>query len=255
MDRVLPFIGKAAKDERPFFAAIWFHTPHSPVVGGPEYLRRYEDQPEPARHYYACLTAMDEQIGRLRAELDRLGQAENTMLWFCSDNGPARQGSPRHVGSNGGLSGYKLSIREGGIRVPGLLVWPSGIPTPRRIDAPCFTSDYFPTILDALGISLPTDRIYDGVSLLPLLRGERTNRDRALGFLNREGREAAWMEDRYKLIVTPKETMLFDIPADPAEKNDLSTTHPELVTRLRSDLERWKAGVLSELKVAEASGE
>ena len=127
MDRALPFIENAVKDKKPFLAVIWFHTPHSPVVGGPKYRKLYAHQPANAQHYYACITAMDEQIGRLRQALKRLGVGGNTMLWFCSDNGPARQGSPRHVGSTRGLSGYKLSIREGGIRVPGLLVWPDQI--------------------------------------------------------------------------------------------------------------------------------
>ena len=223
MDRVLPFIQGAVRKKQPFLAVIWFHTPHSPVIGGPDYRKMYAAHPEHAQHYYACLTAMDEQIGRLRAELKELGVGGSTMLWFCSDNGPARQGSPRHVGSTGGLSGYKLSIREGGIRVPGLLVWPDRIKKPRTVSAPCVTSDYFPTILDALGIPLPSDRTYDGISLLPLIRGERTNRGTPIGFLNAGGKEAVWMEDRYKLITTRKKVLLYDIPADAAEKKEGSS--------------------------------
>ncbi|MEK6237043.1 MAG: sulfatase-like hydrolase/transferase, partial [Planctomycetales bacterium] len=210
MDRAIPFIQDAVKKKQPFLAVIWFHAPHSPVVGGPDYLRMYADQPEPARHYYACLTALDEQVGRLRAELKRLQVDGDTMLWFCSDNGPARQGSPRHVGSNGGLSGYKLSIREGGIRVPGLLVWPNEVKKPRTVDAPCVTSDYSPTILDALKIPIPEGRVLDGVSMLPLIRGERATRDAPIGFLNKDGKESVWMEDRYKLIETSKSAKLYD---------------------------------------------
>jgi len=251
MDRVLPFIEGAAERRQPFLAVVWFHTPHSPVVGGPEYREMYADQPEPAQHYYACLTAMDEQVGRLRAELKRLGVDGNTMLWFCSDNGPARQGSPRHVGSNGGLSGYKLSIREGGIRVPGLLVWPDEIKEPRTVDAPCVTSDYFPTILDALDVPLPDDRTYDGVSLLPLVRGERAKRQTAIGFLNKNGREAVWMEDRYKLIATPNSVRLYDIPADPAEKENLADELPDVRDRMLTELNAWKAGVMEELRAVE----
>ncbi|HBI31537.1 MAG TPA: N-acetylgalactosamine-6-sulfatase, partial [Verrucomicrobiales bacterium] len=110
MDRALPFIQNATERKSPFFAAIWFHTPHSPVVGGPKYRKMYHDQPEHAQHYYACLTAMDKQIGRLRAKLKSLGITDNTMIFFCSDNGPARQGSPRHVGTAKNLKGYKLSL-------------------------------------------------------------------------------------------------------------------------------------------------
>lgn len=247
MDRAIPFIRDAVAEDKPFLAVIWFHTPHSPVVGGPDYLKKYSDRPEHEQHYYACLTAMDEQVGRLRTELTELGVDQNTMLWFCSDNGPARQGAPRHVGRNGGLSGYKLSIDEGGIRVPGLLVWPGKIPSPMTIDAPCVTTDYFPTILDALDISPPDDRIYDGISLLPLLRGERTARDRPIGFLNKEGNQSVWMEDQYKLVVKGSQIELFDIPADPAEENDLSDAYPEVKARMFEELTTWKMGVMDEL--------
>ena len=89
MDRVIPFISDAVSRDRPFFAVVWFHTPHSPVVAGQEYLNQYPDLEQNQRHYYGTLTAMDEQIGRLRKELEDLHVARNTMIWFTSDNGPA----------------------------------------------------------------------------------------------------------------------------------------------------------------------
>jgi len=203
----------------------------------------YADQPAHHQHYYACITAMDEQVGRLRAELDRLGVSDNTMVWYCSDNGPARQGSPRHVGSNGGLSGHKLSLQEGGIRVPGLLVWPARIDKPRTVSAPCVTSDYFPTILDALDIPLPADREYDGVSLLPLIDGERKKRDASIGFLNREGAETVWMSDRYKLFSTGRGDRLYDIVDDPAERENLADNLPEVVARMKAEMAEWRESV------------
>ncbi|MCR9291370.1 MAG: sulfatase-like hydrolase/transferase [bacterium] len=247
MDRVIPFIRQAVAAKQPFFAVVWFHAPHSPVVGGAKYREMYSGQPEPAQHYYACLTAMDEQLGRLRSELDGLGVAKDTMLWFCSDNGPARQGSPRHVGSAKHLRGYKLSIHEGGIRVPGLLVWPDKLQQPRKIDAPCSTLDYFPTILDVLGIDLPDDRLYDGISLLPLLIGEQDRREQALGFLNRDGQEAVWMEQRYKLIATAKKQELYDLLADPGETQNLAELQPQVTTRMHAELLKWKRGVMEDL--------
>ncbi len=248
MDRAIPFIRKAAGAHQPFLAVIWFHTPHSPVVGGEKYRALYKDRPEKEQHYYACITAMDEQVGRLRKELEQLDIAANTMLWFCSDNGPARQGSPRHVGSNGGLSGYKLSINEGGIRVPGLLVWPGQIKKPATVTAPCVTTDYFPTILEAVNIPLPADRVYDGLSMWSAIRGERMERAKPIGFLNKNGSEAAWMEQRYKLIETPKGNQLYDIINDPAEKQNLAQSQGERVEQMQSELKRWKESVLSDLK-------
>jgi arylsulfatase A-like enzyme len=247
MDRVIPFVRKAAGEKQPFFAVVWFHTPHSPVVAGPRYREIYRDLDENRQHYYGCITAMDEQVGRLRAELEKLGVAENTMLWFCSDNGPARQGSPRHVGSTKGLSGYKLSVSEGGIRVPGLLVWPGGVDAPRTVAAPCVTSDYFPTILEATGAELPADRVYDGISLLPLVRGELEERGSPIGFLNKEGNESVWMGDRYKLVVKGAKKSLFDIPADPGETRNLAGALPGVRGSMESELSAWKAGVMAEL--------
>jgi len=251
MDRAIPFIRNAARQNTPFLAVIWFHTPHSPVVGGPQYRDMYRDRPDHEQHYYACITAMDEQIGRLRTELDAQGIAGNTMLWYCSDNGPARQGSPRHVGSSGHLSGYKLSIREGGIRVPGLMIWPNKIKKPRTVTAPCVTSDYFPTILDALGIEMPVDRTYDGISLLPLIQGKTSTRTKPIGFLNKNAKEAVWMGQDYKLIHTPKGDALYNITEDPSEKTDLAKSRPVVKANMTRDLMQWKDAVLKELSAFE----
>lgn len=248
MDRVVPFVRQAVRKDEPFFAVVWFHTPHSPVVGGDKYRAMYADRSDNEQHYFACITAMDEQVGRLRAELKSLGVEDNTMLWFCSDNGAARQGSQRHVGSVGNLSGYKLSIQEGGIRVPGLLVWPDKVKKPFTVSAPCVTSDYFPTILDVLGIDLPGDRDYDGISMRPFVEGTATKREKPIGFLNRDGKEFAWTEERYKYLVTRKGEGLYDIISDPAEKTDLSEKKPEIKRRLVKELDEWKTAVLAELE-------
>ena len=253
MDRAIDFMREATSNKEPFFAVIWFHAPHSPVVGGANYLKLYEQYPEHTRHYYACLTAMDEQLGRMRRELDELGVGRDTMLWFCSDNGPARQGSPRHVGSAKNLKGFKLSIHEGGIRVPGLMVWPAKIREPRQVNTPCFTTDYFPTILDALDLQLPEGRIYDGTSLLPFVLGEKTKRQKPLGFLNKEGKEAAWMEHQYKLIEDRKSVQLYDMTTDPGEENNLALEKPEITSRLQRDLKKWKDGVMADLAAIDES--
>ena len=249
MDRALPFIQNSTERKSPFFAAIWFHTPHSPVVGGPKYRKMYHDQPEHAQHYYACLTAMDEQIGRLRAKLKSLGISDNTMIFFSSDTGPARQGSPRHIGTAKNLKGYKLSLNEGGIRVPGLMIWPAKIKEPRTVTAPCFTSDYFPTILAALEIPLPSDRAYDGVDILPFAIGKQIKRIKPLGFLNKDGKEAAWIENRYKLISRKKGNELYDLINDPGEKINLIEKAPKIAKRMEGQLLNWRTGVIAELKL------
>ena len=132
MDRALPFVKGAVDSSRPFLAVIWFHTPHLPVVAGAEYRDLYRQRSLQEQLYFGSISAMDEQVGRLRDALRRWGAAENTMLWFTSDNGPEN----RTPGSPGPFRDRKRSLYEGGIRVPGLLEWPARIPAGRATEVP-----------------------------------------------------------------------------------------------------------------------
>lgn len=240
MDRAIPFIRDAARQKTPFLAVIWFHTPHEPVLTGESYLKLYEGTgSEKERHYWGCLTAMDEQMGRLRDELRRLGVAGNTMLWFCADNGPEHRTGP---GSAGGLRGRKRDLFEGGIRVPGLLEWPARIPRPRATAVPCSTSDYFPTVLAALGFRMKGQpEPLDGVDLVPLIDGQMDERPRPIAFESRN--QVALVDNRWKLLTRDKgkSWMLFDLAADPAEKEDVAAAHPDVVARMKETVEAWRA--------------
>jgi len=260
MDRALPFIQRAAKEGKPFLAVIWFHAPHLPVVAGKDYTAPYAKHGQYAAHYFGCIAALDEQVGRLRAELKALGVAKNTLVAFCSDNGPeGRAGSA--PGSAGKLRGRKRDLFEGGVRVPGIVVWPATIKPGSVTDVPACTSDYLPTVLDALGARLPDSRPLDGVSLLPLFRGSMTERPSPIGF--ESGRQAAWTDNRYKLVrlggnnprrgkkkgkagdkptaAAKGQLLLFDLVADPGEKNDIAAANPEIVKRMSAQLEAWRA--------------
>lgn len=248
MDRAVPFIEAAAEAGEPFFAVVWFHTPHLPVLAGPEYKAMYEGEPGARPDYFGCITAMDEQVGRLRAALDAAGVADNTMLWFCSDNGPEGNAeTDSRPGSAGGLRGRKRSLYEGGIRVPGLLVWPDGLPEPRQIDLPASTSDYLPTILDVLGIEQIDSRgPLDGVSLLPILQGKVEALDRGIGFASQD--QFAWIGPRYKLYRRGQGAwQLFDIINDPAESVDLAADHKDLATAMAQGFDVWHASVKAEI--------
>ncbi len=238
MDRAVPFIERSAKAGKPFLAVVWFHTPHERVRAGKAYRAMYNDQPDKKQHYYGCLTAMDEQFGRLRKTLADLGIADNTMLWFCSDNGPEHKTGP---GSTGGLRGRKRDLYEGGIRVPGMLVWPDRIKAPRTVTVPCSTCDYFPTVLDELGFKMPDQPLpIDGVSLKPLRDGKMTERPRPIGFESQ--RQLALMDNRYKVISTDrgKTWQLYDIVADRAEKHNLAGKQPEVAAAMSKTLLAWK---------------
>jgi arylsulfatase A-like enzyme len=200
----------------------------------------YKDQPEYERNFYGCITAMDEQVGRLRKELRDLGVADNTMLWFCSDNGPEGQAN-NAPGTTAGLRGRKRDLFEGGVRVPGLLEWPARFRQPLTTDVPCCTSDYFPTICSALGIGNPEGpEPIDGIDLMPLLEGRMTERPRPIAFESRN--RLALIDNRYKIVSTDngESYMLFDIVADPGEKDDLAAGRPDVLNAMREQLERWR---------------
>ena len=246
MDRALPFIERATEADTPFLAVIWFHTPHQPVLSAPPYTDGYDEH----KDYYGCMTAMDEQIGRLRAKLKELGVEDNTMLWFCSDNGPTKV--KNSWGSTGGLRRGKRSLYEGGVRVPGLLIWPQRIEQPRVVSMPCSTSDYFPTILDLLGLQLP-DRPYDGISLMPLIKGMMTERPKPLAFESsftmREANmgdpsinQTALIDQHYKIYSKGSGSTyeLYDMIADPSEKKNIAKQYPEVVQRMRATIETWR---------------
>ena len=177
VEQAIPFVREAVAENRPFLAVVWFGSPHHPHRALPEDKARYPDQPKKLKNFYGELTAMDRAIGMLRDELRRLDVAENTLFWYCSDNGVLPEGSA------GGLKGRKGSLWEGGIRVPAIIEWPARIKEPRVSTVPCGTVDIYPTLLDVVGLRPPADQPpLDGVSLVPLVEGSMTRRDEPLGF-------------------------------------------------------------------------
>jgi arylsulfatase A-like enzyme len=240
MDRVIPFIDDAVAADESFFAVVWFHTPHKPCVAGPTYRAMYADHPEAGQHYFGCITAMDDQIGRLRDALAALGVADETMLFFCSDNGPEEPRDTPTNGSAGPLRGRKRSLFEGGVRVPGLLVYPDLVPDPIRVDVPCSTSDYVPTIEHLLGLSGRGPQPVDGESMLPIVL-EGAERVNPIGF--RFQRKMSLVGNRYKVISVDegKTFVLFDLAKDPGETHDLAAERPSLLASMRGQLLEWRA--------------
>lgn len=240
MDRAIPFINDSVEKKKPFFAVIWFHTPHLPVVAGPAHLAMYPDGELYTRNYYGCITAMDEQIGRLRERLATLDVDDNTMVWFASDNGPEGQAG-KAPGSAGPFRGRKRSLYEGGVRVPGLLVWPGKINEARKVEVPCVTSDYLPTLLDVVGFETPPSvQPIDGISLLPLIRGETEVRPSPIGFKSRNQR--ALSDNRFKIHSSDEGRTweLYDLVADPGESIDLAADQENRVRRMSTLFREWE---------------
>jgi arylsulfatase A-like enzyme len=192
-------IERAQKAGKPFFQVIWFGSPHEPYSGLPQDLALYDDLPakytkqvkltsnetgggtkrpqgEVLRERYAEITAMDRAIGTLRKHLAQNGLRENTLLFYCGDNGTspdAALGFPHR--------GAKAEVYEGGTLVPGLIEWPARIPKPRSTSVRASTSDLLPTVAAISGQPLP-NRPLDGIDLTPVLDGTMTTRPTPLHF-------------------------------------------------------------------------
>jgi arylsulfatase A-like enzyme len=130
VDAALEFIRDCAGRRQPFLAVVWFGSPHGPHQALEEFREPYADLPAGKQHFYGEITGMDQALGNLRRELRELNIADDTLLWYTSDNGALP------VGSAGGLRGRKSDLYEGGIRVPCMLEWPRRIREPRMSSIP-----------------------------------------------------------------------------------------------------------------------
>jgi arylsulfatase A-like enzyme len=238
----LKFVGAQVKSKKPSFTVIWYGTPHSPWMGLEKDLKRFPKLNEKSRQHYAELVAMDRSIGSLRRGLRDLGISENTLLWFCSDNG----GLPGfHPDTVGGLRGYKGSLFEGGLRVPAIIEWPGGITKPRVTSFPAATMDIFPTVAEIVG--LPTESMLqpqDGMSLVGLLKKELSKRATPIGFRN-SGR-GAMVDNTFKLYsrnITEGAFELYHLEDDPKESREVSAKYPEDAARLKKTYLAWNEAV------------
>lgn len=235
------FLEKHGTSGKPMFAVIWFGTPHSPFRALDKDKAPFAHLDEASANHYGELVAMDRSIGALRKKLRELGIAENTLLVFCSDNGGLPRITPDTVG---GLRGYKASVFEGGLRVPGIMEWPAAI-KPRITSFPASTMDLFPTVADILG--LPSEVFIqptDGISLKPLLSAELGERGKAIPF--RYGKRAALLDNNYKLVTQNIERgqfELYDLAADPGESKGISQEEPERFAEMKRQLLDWNESV------------
>ena len=188
VDDAIAFLEKHAKSDWPIFAVVWFPSPHDPFKevpdgqGGAKLYGKQKMAP-----YYREITLLDQQLGRLRNKLRELEIAEDTMLWYCSDNGGLNR-------ETSGGRARKGSVYEGGLRVPGLLEWPAR-KLEGRTKVPVNSCDIYPTLLAITGAKRPDDRPLDGIDITPLLEGKMKRRDKPMGFWHRfQGGQATWSD-------------------------------------------------------------
>ena len=237
----LQFMKDANGQGDPFFAVIWYGSPHDPFHASRPDREGFEELDEASQHHYGELVAFDRSVGTLRSTLARMGIADSTLVWFCSDNGGLARPQP---GTVGGLRGHKGSVWEGGLRVPAIIEWPAGI-QPRVTQFPASTMDIFPT-LSAL-LALPEDVLLepvDGMDLSPLFTGNPGHRPAPIPFRFRQS--GALVFNQFKLVCHDREAEefeLFDLNADPAESTDIKDAVPFLFTLLTAYFREWNKSV------------
>lgn len=224
-DAAIEWIGRQSKAGKPFLAVVWFGSPHAPHQAAEEDKRWYEDQPENLKNFYGEITGMDRAYGKIRNALAELGVRDNTLLWYCSDNG-ALPG----VGFTGGRRGNKGSVYDGGLMVPAILEWPARIPKPRTTDVRCNTYDIYPTLLEIAGAAVDRQPPLDGVSLASLIPGDMERRERPMGFWDYpvpgiRTPSAVWMKE---LLAAQKEGK--DLPPYEASANAAALPEPKFPT-------------------------
>ncbi len=172
MDDALSFLEKHKDEGRPIFTVIWFPSPHDPHAEGLPTLPLYADEENAG--YYREISLLDSQVGRLRNNLRTMGIEDNTIVWYCSDNGGL-------VAESSGGRGRKGSIYEGGLRVPSVIEWPArGLRGSSEV--PMSTSDMYPTLVSLAGVDLVAPHPLDGVDVSRVLSGEALRRGRPMGF-------------------------------------------------------------------------
>jgi arylsulfatase A-like enzyme len=193
---------------------------------------------ENSKNHYGELVAMDRSIGRLRAGLRDLQIADNTLVWYCSDNGGLPKIKPTTVGD---LRGFKGSLYEGGLRVPAVIEWPAGI-EPRVTKFPAVSMDIFPTIAELL--DLPDSVLLkpqDGASLVSVFQADSGPRKQPIPFACFGN--AALIDNDLKLLHLAKQDRyeLYDLAADIGETTNLMEDRPDDARRLRRAMKDWLA--------------
>lgn len=247
VDEAIRFVRESAGNHSPFLAVIWFGSPHEPYSGLDQDLALYDALPElyrdrlveltsnetgqqvrrplgdVLRERYAEITSMDRAIGKLRQALRQDGVADNTILWYCGDNGTPSSGQLATP-----LRGQKAQMYEGGVRVPGIIEWPAKISQPRVTDTCAVTSDMLPTLCAVSGIEMP-DRPIDGIDLSPVIDGTMTERPTPICFWSFDttsigNDKTPWIEPALQEGTTP----LVKLMAGKATRSFQNFHHPEI---------------------------
>jgi arylsulfatase A-like enzyme len=249
-ERALKFIDQNA--QRPFFLEVAYNAAHWPfqVPGKPSvapdngrFVQPHEEHTSTRADYAAILERADQGVGRIVSTLEKLGLTRNTLVIFTNDNGG------EWLSRNSPFFHRKTTIWEGGIRVPLIMKWPARIPAGRTTPQAGFVFDLTTTILAAAGAASPADARFEGINLLPIATGQTPVVERTLFFRVTGARaQRAVRQGDWKLLLDGAGVMLFNVRADPGERNDLAKERGDIARRLRPLILEWEKDVDSEAK-------
>jgi arylsulfatase A-like enzyme len=234
---------------QPFFIDVAFNAPHWPyqVPDKPSvardsarHLGPFDDSTSTRADYVAMIERVDQGVGRILATLDRLGLREHTIVIFTNDNGG------EWLSRNAPLFNHKMSVFEGGIRVPAIIRWPGRIPAGTVTGQVGITMDLTASILAVAGAALPTDMRLDGMNLFPILEGRAAEVQRTLFWRGHPARpHRAVRSGDWKLVLEPR-PMLFNLRNDIGEREDLAGRHSDVARRLFDLLRAWERDVAAD---------
>jgi len=260
MDRTIAFIERHRHE--PFYVNIWSLVPHATLHPTPEQMEPYKrlapgDAPYEGvkQIYYASVSDLDTQIGRLVQRIDELGLDKNTFIVFSSDNGPEdlniRNAVHSGIGNAGPFRGRKRSLYEGGVRLPFIVRCPGRVPA-GRVDSESILAgvDWLPTICRLAGVEPPGDLNADGEDMSQVLLGTPKRRSlpllwewrfRVFGDMVHRCPRLAIRDGRWKLLMNPdrRRIELYDIPNDPTELDNVMGQHPDVVAQLSEKVLAW----------------
>ncbi len=225
-----------ANRNRPFFLYLAHWAPHTPLQASKEDYDALAHVPlHRERVYAAMIRALDRGVGRVLDALRENGLEEDTIVIFTSDNGGAGYIGLPDV--NDPYRGWKITLFEGGIHVPYFVKWPGTIPPGTTVEDPVHHFDVYATAAAAAGAPLPTDRVIDGIDLVPFARGEADGTTHERLFW-RSGASQSALVNGWKLNVSdpPGRTWLYDLRVDPTEQHDLSAERPDKLAELQAAL-------------------
>lgn len=244
------------KDE-PFMLYVAYNAPHYPMHAPKKYIDRFPDLPNDRRIMAAMISAVDDGVGDIKAELERQGLLDNTIIYFQSDNGPSRESrnwldgtEDLYYGGTAGIfSGHKFSLFEGGVRIPAIIRWGENIPADKLVDSYHISTDIFPTILEACGGN-PEEYELDGESILNELTGGEVKEHEYIFWEMEE--QTAVRKGKYKLVLNGRidedgpvraDVFLSDLENDPSELTNLAEQMPELTAELKEKALQWRNGI------------